>query len=402
MSIASGRRLNIRTALPYTLSIIVMIGLLSGVLSDNLAHAVQPLGPPSPLPSFYLIENWETMTQLPARTDSTPLDPMIPAVDRLCRYYGLSFDLRSPLLAKASPLEWPRVFADQQQINPRRLKTEIETLMTRNGLAFRELVTLENDDTADSIVRAVSFGEPVLLNVPEAAILYGYDRREPDPWWWVQYPRRTEIMFESERVQSLMYWADDAASNLAWAVTGIDSTVTFRGNRDRERGYDWLRTILASVRSDPSRGIKPYPLSLRAFRDRVAGSAEVPKLAEPVYPPDPLGIRRARRVREQVVETLEWLSQTTTDTLETEPLRLALYYYHNAVQALDQLDTLLYSAQPGPIKPATYQTNWKYDVRKVEIVRRIDELLEWEKQAAGEIGEAVSVVTPNPKKKKRK
>ncbi len=377
-----------------------MSGLLSGIWPACAALAIQPLGPPSPLPSFYLIDNWEKTTVLPVRTDSTPVNAMVLAVDRLCRYYGLSFDLRSPFLANASPLEWPPVFADVHT-NPRRLKTELEALMTRNGLAFRELVTLENNDTADSIMRAVSYGEPVLLNVPDAVILYGYDRREPDPWWWVQHPKSTEIMFESERVQSLMYWTDDPASNLAWAVTGVDSSAIFQPNRDRERGYDWLRTVLASVRNDPSRGITPYPLSLRAFRDRVAQSPDVPKLAEPVNQSDPLGIRRARSARERMVETLEWLSQTTTDTLESEPLRLALYYYHNAVQSFDQLDTLLYNAKPGAVSPDTYATNWKYDVRKVEVVRLIDALLEWEKQAAGEIGEAVSVVTPEPKKKRK-
>jgi hypothetical protein len=61
------------------------------------------------------------------------------------------------------------------------------------------------------------------------------------------------------------------------------------------------------------------------------------------------------------------------------------------VQSLEQLDTLLYDAQPGAVDPATYQANWSSDVRKVEVVRRFEDLLEWEKQAAGEIGEAVSV-----------
>ena len=39
-------------------------------------------------------------------------------------------------------------------------------------------------------------------------------------------------------------------------------------------------------------------------------------------------------------------------------------------------------------------------MQKVEIVRQFEDLLEWEKQAAGEIGEAVSVVTPAKKKRK--
>jgi hypothetical protein len=292
------------------------------------------------------------------------------------------------------------VFADET-ITPRRLRTDIESLMTRNGLAFRALATFGNEGTADSIMRAVSFDVPVLLNVPEAVIVYGYDTREPDPWWWVQRPDGMEIVFESERVASLMYWADDAASNLAWAVTGADTTRTPQKSGEREAGYEWLRTVIESVRRDPSRGITPYPLSLRAFRDRVGTSVEVPELAEPVHESDPLGVRRARKVRSHLIGLLEWLSQTTTDTLESEPLRLALYYYYNAMQSLEQLDTLLYDAQPGAISTERYEANWRNDVRRVEIVGRIEDLLEWEKQAAGELGEAVSIVSGAKKKKNK-
>lgn len=401
MSIASGRRLVFRPAFPFASLIIIVMGFSSGTLPAAVAYAAQPVGPPSPLPAFYLIETWESMTRQAANSDNTTVDPVVTAVDRLCRFYDMTLDPRSPMLADPSPLEWPRVFADEA-VNPRRLQTYIEALMAKNGLKFRELVTLENGDAADSMMRAISVGDPVLLNVPEAAIVYGYDRREPDAWWWIQRPQKTEIMYESERVQSLMYWADDPASNLAWAVTGTDSTWTFQSSGDRKAAYDWLRTVLASVQDDPAHGIKPYPLSLRALRDRVTTSVEAPKLAEPVNQSDPLGVRRARTARLHLIELLEWLSQMPTDTLETEPLRLALYYYHNAVQSLDQLDTLLYDAQSGPVSPSTCQANWRYDVRKGEIVRRIDELLEWEKQAAGEIGEAVSVVTPPVVKKKRK
>lgn len=398
MSIASGRRQNSRSVLPYSLLFILSIGLLSGLWPGSTALGAPIQGPPSPRPAFYLIERWESAAQAP-KSGNRPIDATALAVNRLCRFYGLTFDPKSPLMASPSPLEWPRVFADQA-VNPRRLRTDLEALMQRNGLAFRELVTLENNDTADSIMSALSFGEPVLLNFPSAPILYGYDRREPDMWWWVQRPRATEIMFESERAESLMYWTDDPASNLAWAVTGPDSTQTPQTIRDRQAAYDWLRTIIESVRDDPSRGVKPYPLSVRAFRDRVANRSRVPKLAEPVDANDPLGIRRARDARLQLVELLEWLSTTTTDPQETEPLRLALYYYHHAVGSLDHLDTLLYDGKPGPVNPATYEAKWEYDVQKVEIVHEFENLLEWEKQAAGEIGEAVSIVTPAKKKRK--
>jgi hypothetical protein len=302
-------------------------------------------------------------------------------------------------MANPSPLEWPRVFKSEA-VNPRRLRTDIELLMQGNGLAFRPMVTLEDEGTADSIARAISEGAPVLMNVPEAAIVYGYDVREPDAWWWVQLPHNTEIMFESERADSLTYWADDPASNLVWAVTGADSALTVQKPGERTAGYAWLQRLIESVRNDPSRGIKAYPLSLRAFRDQAGGTAEVPELAEPVRTSDPLGVRRARNARSQLIGLLEWLSQTTTDTLESEPLRLALYYYHNAIQSLEQLDTLLYDAQPGAVSAERYGANWRNEVRKLEIVRRMDDLLEWEKQAAEAIGEAVSAVTKPVKKKK--
>jgi hypothetical protein len=370
----------------------VALGLLPFVVCHLAtdACATQKHGPPSPLPEFSLIEDWQTRTADSMVGSGDEVPAIVTAVTRLCRYFDLTYDEMSPMAADLSPLEWPRVFAGQAP-NPRRMSAEYGRMLEVNRLAYRPMITLEPRESVDSLARAIADGSPVLLNTPKAPILYGYDLREPDPWWWVQWPDHREIMLESERIRTVAYWSDDPAAGVAWAVTSPDSEALEVLRDERARGYQWLRTVTASVRGDASVGLRPYPLSLRAFRDSVEASLDVPKLLEPIDPRDPLGVRRAREMRSYAVELLEWLTATATDTLHTQPMRLALYYYHNAIEILTQLDTLLYDAQPGPVNPDTYRENWRNDVRKPQIVAKMTDLLEWEKQAAQQLAAALSV-----------
>ena len=389
-------------------TIIVALGALILLLAGNPIAAWsqaggEVLGPPTPekvvpaipaLPAFATLGHWEMRTEPvePLRVDL--LRPGEHAVRRLCRYYERPFDRTSPIASSISPLEWPDVFGDVG-LNPRRQQAEFEKLMASNALAFRTLIVLDRGALPDTVMRAISDAAPVVLNAPGTPIVYGYDSREPDQWWWMQQEGSTEIVFESERMSRYVYWADDPTSNIAWAVTGIDS-VKLRYRKTVADGYEWIKAVDLSVRGESGLGLLPYPLTLRAFRDSARVSAGLPQITEPIHPNDPLGIRRARQAREYGTALLEHMTVMATDTLESQPLRLALYFYHNAIQTLTRLDTLLYDAVPGIITPDQYEANWANEVRRSQVAARMNDLLEWEKQAAEQLATVLSLGSKSP------
>ena len=224
---------------------------------------------------------------------------------------------------------------------------------------------------------------------PAAPIIYGFDRREADAWWLVQWREDREIVYESERTRTLVWWTDDPSANIAWAVTGPDSNAA--SSRFQSDDYGWLRTLNASVAGNERQGVLPYPLSIRGFRDRLAEAPALPELLTPVDSLDPLGIRRALATRDYTVNVVERLTAMAVDTALSQPLRLALYFYHNATQSLDRLDSLLYDAASGPDILLLSQANWANPSRKDQAVATLTQMLEWEKQASQQVAIALQV-----------
>ncbi|MBI5867362.1 MAG: hypothetical protein HZB43_03600 [candidate division Zixibacteria bacterium] len=343
-----------------------------------------PLPPP---PTFAQIDQWETRSARIAITDA-PVGHIARSVERLCRYFGIGFDITSPLLSSLSPHEWPMVFAEQRP-NSKRQRIEIEKLLHRNSLRFETLSTAEPKDLSDVMARAVAGGAPVLLNAPAAPIIYGYDRREADPWWLVQWREQREIVYESERIRTLVWWTDDPTANLGWAIHGPDSS--FLSSKMQVDDYGWLRTVTASVTGNEKEGVTPYPLSIRGVREKLNASAELPPLLPPVDSLDPLGIRRARSNRDYTVGVVERLTALAVDTSLSQPLRLALYFFHNATQSLDRLDTLMYDAMRRADVMDRVRANWANPTRKGQGVETLTQLLESEKQAVQQVGIALAV-----------
>ena len=183
-------------------------------------------------------------------------------------------------MASRSPMEWPRIFASEMP-DAQRQRVEVRALLEANGLVFRELIPLDLRPSAlaDSIARSVAADRPVLLNSPDAAVVYGYDRREPDHWWWFDRGGAPEIVLESERTVRFTFWNDNAAAGVVWMISGAED-VTPSDPDSLE--WSFLRTIVRSVRGVPEDGIAPYPMSLRRIRDLLAQVDSLPSLALPM------------------------------------------------------------------------------------------------------------------------
>lgn len=368
--------------------------LLMLVFPLSVGYAANQDSLTSAIPRFWTIEAWSQRVSPAPTTPGAMSDPAGIAVRALCQFYGLPFDRQSIIASSPSPLAWPRVFAGMQS-DPLFVKTRFEQLAQYNTLAIREIVVLDVKHLADSLMSEVSDDFPVVLNHPEWPVLFGYDTREPDSWWMVYRGGRREILFDSERREDYTYWADNPAANLAWAVTGRDTQRTAHLTMDTEaNAYRLLETIHRSVQGDRENGIVPYPLSLRTIRDSLASSTTLPELSKPTVPGDPLGIRRALQARQFVVSQLERLSMQVVDTLESQPLRLALYFYHNSVESFNRLDSLLYGHPHATLPPDRLAEYWSDQTRRTQAVEAMTDILEWEKQAAEQIEVVVTRRSP--------
>jgi len=337
------------------------------------------------LPRFCLIRGWE---EIIARADhSSAGQSLVFAVERLCRFHGRAFDPRSVLVASHSPMEWPRIFASEMP-DAQRQRVEVRALLEANGLVFRELIPLDLRPSAlaDSIARSVAADRPVLLNSPDAAVVYGYDRREPDHWWWFDRGGAPEIVLESERTVRFTFWSDNAAAGVVWMISGAED-VTPSDPDSLE--WSFLRTIVRSVRGVPEEGIAPYPMSLRHIRDLLAQTDSLPSLALPMDTDDPFGILRAKVAREQLLGVLENAESRGKDSAQIEPLRLAQYHMHSAVEALAEMAVALYGNIPGDTALTNLSANWQGVRSRQRALGLITDLLKSEKLALESLQAAV-------------
>lgn len=366
------------------------------IQTDDLGVAVEAI------PAFYLIRGWEaTVAQTEHAVSTQPIEY---AVERLCRYYGGAYDPKTAIRASLAPLAWPRVF-ERDTPNAHRQRIEIRTLLEANNLVFREIspLDLRPRALADSVALAVSHDQPVLQNSPDAALVYGYDRREPDHWWWFDRAGAPEIVLESERTSRYTYWTDDQAGGIAWAVTGLDSIT-----RTTADSLDWqfLRTISRSIQGVPEDGVEGYPLSLRDFRDILASTDTLPTLSEPVAMRDPLGVLRAKIAREHLLSLLEELGARVRDSVIAESLRLTEYHLHSAITSLTEISTSLYGASPQSSVMDTLTVNWMGIRPRRRALEAMTDLLKAEKLATESLQIAVArheelAAKPAPKPRRR-
>ena len=316
------------------------------------------------------------------------------SIARLCRFLKTPFDAAAAFYASRSPLEWPEVYTPTHP-DPRRQRLETAALLAANGIRAREVAAVEPAATAESLCTAVAAGRPILLNAPGLPIVYGFDRRERDAWWWVSTGDSDQIVFESERMAQLVYWNDDPTAGVFWIIDGSQSINKTRDAMASDTAY--LRTVALSVLGNPDEGVPPYPLSIRAMRDRFADIASPLALPQMAAASDPWGFYRAAQARESLCAVLQRRERATSDTASASHLRLAQYYFHHALQNLEATAMSLYGPPSGGVTmPVSWKSRSADAKNRTAAAAALTDLLRWEKQALDEIGQTLTVPEKKP------
>lgn len=340
---------------------------------------------PAPLPPFSLIRGWEETALQTAQ--STPGHPVAFSLERLSQFWRAPYDGQLLRRLNRSPLEWPRIFADDTP-DPNRQRLEIRAFLDASGFAYREFIPLDlrREGFADSLAAALAADQPVLMNNPLAAVIYGYDRREPDAWWWFDEAGTSEIVLESEWTERFTYWSDSPTAGVGWAISGLREPAKIPSD---SLTWAWLRIIARSVQGVPEEGVTPYPLSLRRMQELLASSDSLPALSPQVQLADPLAIGRMREAREDVIALAADLVGRLRDTAVTEPLKLVQYHMHTASSVLSELAVTLYGA-PAESGMVDLSRTWNSPHARGRALQLVGDLLKSEKLAMESLAAALA------------
>ena len=345
---------------------------------------------------FHAIPGWDAIA---AASTSDQLDPLEVAILRLGRPYGMRLRPDAIVRASLSPLAWPAVF-ESSPVNPRRQREETRALLDMHGFLYREIIPLDLTprQLADTMIAAIAQDHPVLINAPGLAIVYGYDRREPDMWWLAQIAGEPQIILESERVGRLMLWSDDAIAGTSWIIDGRNES---SAHMSESSTWGLLERIAASVKGDPTAGIVPYPISLREFRDIMATSDTLPSLRDPINVGDPIGLVRAGARRSILISVLADIIRHWPDTALSQPAKLAEYHLQNSIKYVAEMSDLLYGIEPRTHVYDSLRANWDSARKRGESLAQMTELLKSEKQAMEAIDALLQAPRRLPVKKPR-
>ncbi|HEX9750514.1 MAG TPA: hypothetical protein VGB22_04370 [candidate division Zixibacteria bacterium] len=345
-----------------------------------------PTDPPR-RPPFVMIDGWPAAQEKADFAMAATATPPERAVARLCAFYGRHFDPDEAWRQSPSPLEWPSIFAGQR-MKSRRSGAEMKILLQSQNLAFRRIICGGEREMFDSLTAALDNNIPVAGNAPESPVFYGYDRREPGHWWWVTAGDRAQIVLEAERIRRFVWWDDDPAANIMWAVFGTTEFET-RLPEPGQREFRMLEAVQRSVQGNPVIDLPPYPQSLVQLRDSLTMSLSLPLLRDSTAIADPLGIDAAIRARGGMLDALGQVIPLSADTSLTEPLRLALYFYTSSQESLGQLRQVMYGSE-GHVTGEALAQSWGNAAVRRRAAALLNEVLAVERKAAEAIGLALA------------
>lgn len=280
------------------------------------------------------------------------------------------------------PLRIPNPFDVTARRSPG-LLARTTALLRHYGLTFDIAYPADFAEAEQIAATQISNGYPVIAIHPRPYLLFGYDYREPDPYWYAARftpADRVEITTRSAWRADWWLWEPDPSSVILMEITGLDSTgitpvppkVVFTN-------------LLASAKTDTAAGAVSYIRPILQMIDSLSEATAPPNI---IHPPeddaDPLYLHRAEMQRLQLHKYLESLGPRARNAEVQQNLRLAMYSASKAADEFAATRRDLYGeglpAAAADTTTVLEQIHRRWVEHHLDAADHLTEVVRWDRQ----------------------
>jgi len=329
-------------------------------------------------------------------TETIVVEPAESLARVLAGYYAATDTIADDFSALPNPLSIPNPF-DLSVGRSAELLDRITSRLRQYGIAFDISYPADFPEAEEVIARHISTGFPVLALHPHPIMLFGYDYREPDPFWYIQRfsPRgEIEISTRSQWRRQWWLWEAEPTSVILLEITG-PATATTAPSDPKEI----MTKLLTNAKTDTATGVTSYIRPILRMIDSLSQAPATPQIVNPPEDPqDPLGLHRAEVQHTRLVEYLETLAPRVRETATQQNLRLAVYSASKAAAEFAAARRALYTDEKNAASAdsasviATIARRWVE--HRLEAADHLSEALRWERQMLGAFKEITAKKKP--------
>ncbi len=294
------------------------------------------------------------------------------------------------------PLRIPNPFAPPggRSIN---LSQRMTNCLERFGFSYEITYPEDFSSAAQIAARQISRGFPVIALHPRPYVLFGFDYRETEPFWFVvrfSPADNIELITRSNWRSEWWLWEPDPRSVTLISVTGRNSAA-----KVPDQPAVVIAKLLESARTDSTSGRVSYIKPILQMIDSLTEAPEMPRI---VVPPedsaDPLYFRRAQTQRLELQTYLESLASRVQDTQVQQNLRLAMYSAGKAADEFAAAGQALYGepADPAPANPQTVLENIqrRWVEQHLNAADHLSEVVRWDHQTLASLKDVLAADKP--------
>ena len=373
-----------------TLLIASCLGVLLGTTSAVCAEFTDSV-------RFFIIE--EFLVQGAGVDSEIPIIDPTHSLARFLVAHRVKDTLQSPaewFINNPDPLRVPNPF---NTTAPRStgLLARTTTRLRQYGISFDISSPADFTEAEQSVAKQISRGHPVVAIHPHPYVLFGYDYREPDPFWYITRfspDGRTEIITRSAWRADWWLWEPDPTSVILLVIDEQDSVKI-----EPLPPQEVFANLLSAAKTDTATGIVSYIRPILRMIDSLAEAITPPEIIQPPEDnTDPLYLRRAEIQRLRLHEYFKSLTPRARNSEVQQNLRLATYSASKAAGEFAAARLDMYGDDPTPAAADTIsiieRINQRWLEHHLDAADHLTEVIRWERQMLAALRDIVAEDRP--------